>query len=157
MKLEEVKKLCSDLLALWFTKELRGDDISQHDDNMITGMLVPSILLNKFKNFNIDIVLPDELLLILTICTDDNPGQSQVILKDLLNHIKGKKGLIPSGYVINVFDFGECFPMEFPITSIKEINDKYYKLWNEQKKTRIDEYDSDNLCDTPKWWKEVMQ
>ena len=96
------------------------------------------------------------LLLILNICTEGNPGQFQIILKDLFNIIKQHKGPIPKGYVIKSEDFSFCFLDTFPITEIPNINDKYEKLWEEQKKVTTHFLDADNLCDTIEWWKVVM-
>lgn len=86
----------------------------------------------------------------------ENPGQSQIILKDLLLSIKSKKGPIPSGYVITSNDFSLAFPFSFPIMEIPEVNKKYEKLWDKQKRKKENPLESDNLCDTVDWWKEVM-
>jgi len=82
---------------------------------------------------------------------------SQITLKDLLNSIKSRMGAIPKGYVITSTDFAFCFPNSFPIIANEQIYEKYIKLWDGQKRERPNEMASDNLCDTPEWWKEVMQ
>jgi hypothetical protein len=97
------------------------------------------------------------LLLILYICTEGNPGMFQVILKDLLNNIKKEIGPIPAEYIIRVNDAAKYFDGNFPILDIPEVQDKYCDLWQKQKGERKDNLSSDNLCDTPEWWKEVMQ
>lgn len=147
---------CSKLFMVWFEKEKAGEDFSKHDEEL-EKIFIFQILLKKFKVFGINIILPDPLLAILAECTNCNPGQTQVILKDLLNHIKKIRGAIPDGYVITSTDFASCFPISFPIIEIPEINAKYESMWIGQKIETTNPFQSDNLCDTPEWWKEVME
>lgn len=154
MSIEEKKELCSKVLIMWVFKE-KSEDMTKHDPD-VADMFISKILLKKFEVFGVDIVLPDPLLMILDICCESNPGQVQIILKDLLNDIKKRRGNIPKGYVIASMDFSLCFPSNFPITEIEHINKKYMKLWDEQKKEKNGTFDSDNKCDTAEWWLEVM-
>lgn len=157
-EIQEKKDLCSKIFITWMIMEREGEDMSNHKDE-INEIFSAKILLKKFKVFDIDIVLPDYLLLLLDVCVDGNPGQIQIVLKDLLNHIKNNRGSIPAGYVITSTDFAYCFANDFPIMDIPEINEKYHKLWDGQKKerTKSSPFESDNLCDTIEWWKEVME
>ena len=160
MTIEEKRIMCSQAFITWASEEYNNKDMSLHDENF-KDIFTSKMILDKFNKFGINIVLPDMLLFIFYICTEGNPGQFQVILKDLLNNIKQRRGPIQSGYVITTIDFCMCFMTNFPITDIESINDKYLKLWDAQKKP--DEFDScnsfksDNLCDTVEWWKEVME
>lgn len=156
MTLEEKKEMCSKALIAWTMTEQEGKDMSIHDKE-VENMFTSQMILKKFNVFGIDIVLPDLLLLILAICVDGNPGQFQIILKDLLNNIKKRTGPIQAGYTITVWDFSLCFMNDFPIIDIPHINDKYRKLWDGQKKQKAQPWETDNLCDTPEWWKEVME
>lgn len=156
MTIQEKKDVCSKALISWIVAEQHGTDMTKHDKD-ITDIFTSRMILKKFSVFNIDIVLPDALLLILYICVEGNPGQFQIVLKDLLNSIKSRKGPISAGYVITADDFAMCFMSDFPITDIPAVNDKYRKLWDGQKKHKTKDFESDNLCDTPEWWKEVMQ
>lgn len=156
MTIEEKKAMCSKALIAWLMTEQEGKDMTAHDEEIL-NMFTSRVIMKKFEVFGIDIVIPDLLLLILSICVEGNPGQFQIILKDLLNSIKRRRGLIPAGYIITPMDFSLCFMNDFPITDIPHINDKYMKLWNGQKKETHKEFESDNLCDTPEWWKEVME
>lgn len=154
MKAHEAIDLCSKALIVWFQRENEGADMSQHDKD-IAELFTSKIILKKFEVFGIDIILPDDLLIILYICVEGNPGQFQIVLKDLLHSIVQRKGLIPAGYVITSDDFAHAFPMHFPVMSMPEVNAKYEKLWDEQK------YESsfhmmNNKCDTIEWWEEVM-
>ena len=156
MSVEEKKSLCARCLIYWFENERKGT-MTSHDPE-VEDMFISKILLKKFKAFNIDIILPDPLLLILDVCCESNPGQVQIILKDLLNDIKKRSGKpIPKGYVITSTDFSMCFPTSFPITEIDHINEKYMKLWDEQKRETKNILESDNKCDTAEWWLEVME
>ena len=158
MTIEEKKELCTKAFINWFLQERENYDLKNHDKE-VAELFTSQVLLKKFDAFGIDIVLPDMLLMILHICTNNNPGQVQIILKDLLNNIKERKGSIKPGYVITSNDFSLCFAWNFPIIEIPEINIKYESLWMGQK-IEIDKHNpmmSDNLCDTVDWWKEVME
>lgn len=155
---EETKDLCSKLLIYWSLIEKENPDMKYipEDEEFLRTSFIANVILKKFKVFDIQIHLPIHLLMILSLCTNENPGQSQIILKDLLLSIKSKKGPIPNGYVIISDDFSLAFPFSFPIMEIPEINKKYEKLWNEQKRKKENPLESDNLYDTVEWWKEVM-
>lgn len=164
MTIKEKQDICAQAIIKWKAQEEMAKNIPvkefapgihKHDEEIV-DLFTSKMILKKFEVFNIDIVLPDMLLLMLYICTEGNPGMFQVILKDLLNHIKEEIGPIPSGYVINVDDATKCFTAP-PILDIPEIQDKYCNLWQEQKGERQGSLSSDNLCDTPEWWKEVME
>lgn len=156
MTIEEKKELCTKILIGWFVQEQENRDFRNHDKE-VADLFTSKILLKKFDVFHINIVLPDMLLMILHICTNNNPGWIQIILKDLLNSIKKRTGPIKPGYVITSNDFSLCFTWNFPIVEIPEINAKYESLWMGQKIERDEPMMSDNLCDTVEWWKEVME
>ena len=153
MSLEQDRKLCSKLLITWCFKE-NELDMNVHSKD-VSNLFTSKIILNKFNDFGIDIVLPDFLLSILCICSNSNPGVFQVMLKDLLNSIKRRIGSIPKGYVISTLDFALWSLDSFPLIDIPENEKKYYRLWNEQKVLK--DNNSYNLCDTVEWWKEVME
>lgn len=156
MTIEEKKELCTKAFINWFLQERDNHDFKNHDKE-VADLFTSQVLLKKFDVFDIDIVLPDMLLMILHICTNNNPGQVQIILKDLLNDIKKRKGSIKPGYVITTNDFSLYFIRDFPIVEVPEINAKYESLWMGQKIENDDSFGSDNLCDTIEWWKEVME
>jgi len=150
MSIEEKKELCSKALMMWFIEEDKGKDMREHNPE-VADMFISKVLLKKFEVFEIDIVLPDMLLLILDLCVEGNPGQVQIVLKDLLESIVKRNGKIPKGYIIKSEDVGFAFPMDFPILAIPELNKKYEQKWDAQKSG------GRNLCDTPEWWLEVME
>ena len=154
--IKEKQDLCAKLLISWICREQRGEDMTKHTEEA-ANLFTSRMIMKKFEVFDINIILPDELLFILYLCVDSGPGMFQIVLKDLLNSIKNRKGLISPGYVITSEDFGLCFMTDFPIMDIKYIENKYITLWDGQKKERKHKFDSDNLCDTVEWWKEVME
>lgn len=156
MELKEKVEICSKLLLTWGLEELENPKMKydKDDEEFIQSSFISKILIKKFDAFGIKIHLPMFLLAILSTCTEENPGMSQIILKDLLLNIKDRRGPIPEGYVITAMDFGMCFMHSFPIMDIKSIEEKYEKLWDGQKYQTA--FGSNNLCDTVDWWKEVM-
>lgn len=157
--IKETTDYCSKIFIQWFfdEKENPSMEYKDNDKEFLEESFITKILLKKFKVFDIKIHLPIHLLILLSLCTNENPGQSQVILKKLLLSIKERKGPIPDNYVIKHEDFGYCFTTSFPIIENKTIRDKYEKLWNKQKRKTNHPLESDNLCDTVEWWKEVMK
>lgn len=154
---KETKDICSKIFIQWFFEEKEDPSMSyrEKDKEIIEHCFIAKVLLKKFEAFDIKIHLPVHLLLILSLCTNDNPGMVQVILKDLLLSIKKRKGPIPEGYVIKQMDFAFAFPTSFPFIDDPVIYDKYLKLWDGQKYWK-DEWEH-NACDTVEWWKEVIK
>ena len=148
MKDQEKIELCSRIFIAW---KLSNKAWNVHDDEILDAF-IPGMLVKKMKAFGIDIFLPDPLLLLIDVCTESNPGQAQIILKDLLNNIVERTGKIKKGYMISAEDVAECWPTSFPIVSLKP--ELYERKWIDQKTNKAF---SDNLCDTPEWWLEVME
>ena len=159
MSISETVEYCCKVLMMWAMDEIDNPSMeyNERDKEFIENSFISKVLLKKFEVFDIKIHLPAPLLIILSLCTNENPGQVQIILKKLLLDIKERKGAIPEGYVITSEDFGLCFQESFPITSIPIISEAYEVLWSEQKRTPKHPLESDNLCDTIEWWKEVME
>lgn len=154
MTFNEKQEICGKIFIAWVVSEGGNSNMISHDV-IKSELFTARIILQKFEVFNIDIVLPDMLLILLSTCVNENPGMFQIVLKDLLNNIKERKGPIPNGYTITADDFAMCFGDSFPILDIKRIEEKYSKMWQEQKR-ESEAWGTDNLCDTPEWWKEVM-
>lgn len=157
MDIKKKRELCSTVFFGWILAEKNNLSATKGNKD-VEELFTSQMILKKFKAFDIDIEIPDMLLLILHLCVNGNPGQFQVVLKDLLLDIKEKHGKpIPSGYAITVADFIRCFMMDFPIIEIPRMNEKYEAMWDAQKNYNAGYLESDNLCDTPEWWKEVME
>lgn len=147
-------ELCGTMLMSWLMNGEKNDE-SFHNE-LLEKSFVSKILLKKFDTFGIDIKLPDELLFLLSLCSNENPGLVQVILMDLLKNIKSAQGPIPKGYKITASDFANAFPMEFPIIENEKIYNKYVEKFDAIK--IIDDNGCPvNLCDTKEWWMRVMQ
>lgn len=160
----EDKMMCTKLLALWMSceKEDAKMEYTERDKEFFERSFVTKVLSKKLDAFDIDVHIPSYLYMLISVCSDENPGKAQLILKELLTSIKNRKGAgIEKGYVITVSDFVDCFVESFPITGIPAIAKKYQKMWDEQKKERGNDMRnypafSDNKCDTPEYWMEVM-
>ncbi len=157
--IEETTLLCANVFMSWYSEEKDNPKMEYKDEDkeFLEESFIAKILLKKFDVFNIKIHLPVHLLMLLSLCTNENPGQTQILLKELLLDIKSKKGPIPTGYVISYNDFTNCFQTSFPILEIPELNDKYHKLWDDQKYIDMRTKHQCNACDIIEWWKEVMQ
>ena len=149
------------MLSLKTWEELERKDPTMKDDKndekLVNDLFIANVIRKKFNNFGIKIHVPVPLLSIISSCSRDNPGISQVILKELLLDIKSKKGPIPEGYVITTKDFKDCYGRTFPSIKIQDNHKKYSELWYKQKKVTKTPFETDNLCDTPEWWLEVMK
>jgi hypothetical protein len=147
---------CGYAFISWIANEKENKDMTIHDEEFSNDFIF-QMFEKKFKMFGVNIVLPDELIAIICMCTNSNPGQSQIILKYLLDNIKNRKGPISKGYIITTDDFVNAFSSRFPILhQYEDLNEKFQKLWDEQKMPRVTSW-SDNKCDTPEWWLEVME
>lgn len=158
-ELNKTKDLCAKLLMAWFMAERNKPDMiySSEDEKFMTESFTAQIISKKLKMFGVNIHIPIYLYMLIAVCCAENPGQAQLILKVLLDSIKKSKGPIEAGYIIRTEDFVSCFTNTFPIMSIPEISDEYQKLWETQKRKTKDPFlESDNKCDTPEWWLEVM-
>ena len=147
-------EMCACLYANWAINGDKNDE-SFHND-LLENSFISKMLLKKFDVFDINIRMPDELLLLLSLCSNENPGLVQVILMDLLQSIKNNLGKkIPKGYKISSLDFAKAFPNEFPIIENESIYKKYIENFDSIK-TTYNEVKL-KLCDTKEWWMQVIQ
>ena len=112
MTIKEKQEICSKALMMWFFQEKENHDFSNHDKEVLE-IFTAKVLLKKFDVFDIDIVLPDPLLMILDICVSGNPGQIQVVLKDLLNNIKKRTGPIKPDMLFHQWTLVFVFHLDF--------------------------------------------
>lgn len=158
-ELDKIKEMCAKLLILWIKAEADTPDMKYRpeDEEFIEKSFTAKIISKKLDAFGICIHIPVYLYMLIAVCCKENPGQAQLILKVLLNSIKDNKGPIKADYIIRVEDFVNCFANAFPIMIIPEIHSEYQKLWEDQKRQSSGQFlESDNKCDTPDWWREVM-
>ena len=148
-------EMCACLYINWAMNGDKNDKLSHN--YLLENSFISKMLLKKFDTFGIDIKIPDELLLLLSICSNENPGLVQVILMDLLQSIKNNLGeKIPKGYKISSLDFAKAFPNEFPIIENESIYKKYVEKFDSIKTTDDNGFEL-NLCDTKEWWMQVIQ
>jgi len=157
MNTKEQIELCGTALMNLLIEERNGSDMTKHDPE-ITGLFPICIVLDKLEKTGIDVVIPDMILMILDICCLGNPGVIQLMTKELLMDIKTRQGgSIPKGYVVTADDFVNAYGDAFPLLSLPATEEKYHKLWEAQKKERLSSnLESDNQCDIPEWWQEIL-
>jgi len=156
MNTKEQMELCSNALMNLLIEETSGKDMSQHEPD-IAGIFPISITLRKLEVFGIDVVIPDMILMILDICAQGNPAIIQLMTKELLMDVKANQGgSIPKGYIITGEDFARLHGDSYPILDLPEFKEKYHTLWQAQKREQNKAFDSDNQCDSPEWWQEIL-
>ena len=152
------KETCAELLIRWVLYEKLVNLADESTVNLLDSMnkelnesdipFITKLLLKKLEAFNIDIKLPPHLPAIIEVCTNCNPGLSQVMLKEILDNVNN----LTEGYCITTDDFIRVYHNEFPVVDIDEWNEHFKKLWDKQKSPN-----GGNLCDTREWWMEVFK
>lgn len=155
-ELEETLEMCGKVLIAWQLRyNTQGDYASNYEhDPEIANMFLTKMINKKFDAFDVDIVLPDDLIVLLAVAVNGNPGQFQIVLKDILNAAVKRTGKkLPRKYVVTPQDFTGACPTAFPIMLIPSVNDKYHKMYDAQKSIGV--FGTNNKMDTPDWWLEV--
>ena len=126
-------------------------------EELLKSSFYAKLIINKLEWAGVDVVIPDELLGIVVLCSS-TPAEVQMIIVDVLDAALERNGfdVFPKGYVVKSFDFSYAFPDEFPITEIyPSMKEKYNRKWDDQKipadKRGI--FRTDNLYDTTEFWK----
>ena len=121
----------------------------------INSYFLIKVLKSKLEWAGVDIVIPDFLSCIIALCVE-NPAEVQMMMVEILEKIKEKKGCIPRHYIVTSNDFVNTFMMKFPIVSqFPEVKAKYDRKWSAQKlqdQQDIDSYYTDNMYDTKDFW-----
>lgn len=156
LKMEETMKFASQCLMIWQMNESLGKHPADED---IANEFITQVLRKRLQAAEVTIVLPDELCLLIAMCTDGNPGQSLLVLSDILQGIKDNIGSIPIGYTVKASDFVRVFPDEFPIMKNQKIYDIYRKKWDAQKilTPRTRPWEPDNQVDTLEYWRKFVE
>lgn len=134
-------ELLTKLFIIWNMNPEYKEDKEYNSQSFIAR-----IIRKKMEVFKIDVKIPDELLMIIEICTGSNPGVSQVMLHEIMSKITS----LTEGYLITPNDFTRVYPNDFPCIDNPKWDDHFAKLWESQK------FNGSNLCDTPNWWKECF-
>lgn len=124
-------------------------------EELIKSSFYAKLIIRKLEWAGVDVVIPDELLGIVVLCSS-TPAEVQMIMVDVLDAAleRNRFDTFPKGYVLKSFDFSYAFPNEFPITEVyPSMKERYNKKWDDQKipadkrKTA-----TDNLYDTMEFW-----
>lgn len=137
--MEEKIEACNYLLTCWAILSL---DEYPTEKDFITKMIQ-----RKFEVFEIPIVVPDPLCAIIMVCTNGNPGLSQIILKEILMDIPD----LAPGYVITMNDFARTYGDKYPLIEYEDIKRDLETKWDRQK------HGSFNEVDTKEYWLEVFK
>ena len=143
--MKEDLELCSKVLMVW-TLNPNSDKIN-FDLEYQANSFIAKIIRKKFEAFQIPIKIPNLLLMLIEICTDSNPGVSQIMLKEVLSRIPN----LEPDYQVMPTDFVRVYATEFPLMKNPKWEEYFSKLWDAQKS------DGNNLCDTRDWWMELFK
>lgn len=156
LKMKDINQVLAQGLIKWTMEETYGVDMRKYNPE-IAQQFIPQILRKRLKAAEIDIVLPDIMCLMITLCTDGNPGQSLMILSDILQNKRDRDGKIPAGYIITAQDFTTTFPLKWPIMFDPEISEQYRKKWDAQKRKPLFPWETDNQIDMVGWWRKFVE
>lgn len=158
-QIKEANEICSRAFIMWKMEELGNPTMSysKSDLEMLENLFLYQVMDGKLKHFGVNVHIPMYLYVIVSTCADGNIGKAQLILKEILNSIKEKRGPIKQGYVITTNDMVMAFGERFPVLVDKSIEAEYEKLWQAQKREPTEDSLYDNKCDTKEWWAEVME
>lgn len=143
----------------WFmktNKHVSVEDLTSKREEIMKNVFFAEILIKRLAWAKVDVVIPDELLIIISACAE-TPAEVLMITTDIFDDIMNIHNYdkLPVGYVITPTDFSHAFPFNYPITSIyKEMKDRYNKKWDNQKIKPEDmkDYIIDNMYDTKEFW-----
>ena len=155
IEMKQTVQICMQIFAKWCQLEQAGRDMTKYDEG-IAEEFIPQVLRCRLQAAEVDIVLPDYLMLLIMVCTDGNPAQSLMILSDLLENIHGRIGKIPAGYVITAEDFSYAFSI-WPIMEMKSVSDQYSQKWQKQKRKPMFAWETDNSMDMAGWWRKFVE
>lgn len=147
------------IMTVWVSQYNRNSNADVFRDHMedIKHTTVYAAVHSKMNMAGMDIIIPDALILLFLTLTRGNPGQSLMLLKEILDNIVKRSGhKIRPGYLIAPMDASITWGDRWPFTYIPEIDEKYHKMWLAQKRPR-EGLNSDNQCDSPQFWREVYE
>ena len=147
MKSKNIEYLTK-LFAIWCTSDYKKREPMIVTDDETD--FISKIIYKRTEMFNIKI--PLELAYIISICSGGNPGFAIIIYYTMLKKIVSITGKIPNGYIIKPMDFSIAFADSFPDITNPDQNDKFQKLWNEQKDEK-----GRNKVDRIDYWKQLFE
>lgn len=149
----KVEMACKILMA-WRIVENKNEVICGEGDDLYDDSFICKVLTKKMQAFQTGIKVPNLLSVLLEVCTDANPGQSQLLLADIIRELPKP---IPEEYTITTDDFTTAFKDLMPVVSrYKEVEERLANEWKEQKFPMDTKTFADNGVDTREWWMEVL-
>ena len=125
------------------------DKLKERNQEVYDSSFICKVIDNRMKTFNIDIHIPDHLIVLIDLCTGSNPGMSFMMLSEILEKIPDLK----YGHLIQPDDFVRVYGSKFPILSMySDISDRLEKKWDMQKLETPKDFDTDNQCDYKYYW-----
>ena len=126
---------------------MMNDSFTEEQELFNEDDFITQVLRKRLKAFGINIKIPVWLGVVISVCTESNPGLSLIIFKDFLTSVNNNRFNgegINEDYEFTFLDFILAFKT-FPV-DIEYYSDKYDKQ-------KVDEY---NLCDTFDYWAECF-
>lgn len=141
-------------MIMWSMEHTKNPEKCKEHSDDISESFICQVLNKRMKAFNTGIIIPDYLSLMIELCTNSNPGQSLMILAEILEKLPKP---VADGYVITPEDFIRVYTNKFPIVWwYEDINDRLNKRWNEQKVVPAHPLQTDNACGEPEYWNKLL-
>lgn len=158
IKLSRDRKAARDLFETWIQYDLTGKPQRELEEDFVRRSLSYSAVNLKKETFKLEVEVPNTLYVMFCFLTEDNPGKTVMLFKDLLKSIHDIKypSGIPYGYRITAEDFIRAFGMDFPLFADPKVDKKYHERWMSEKRDREMPIFSDNQCDYPPYWEGLM-
>ena len=86
------------------------DKLKERNQEVYDSSFICKVIDNRMKTFNIDIHIPDHLIVLIDLCTGSNPGMSFMMLSEILEKIPDLK----YGHLIQPDDFVRVYRSKFP-------------------------------------------
>ena len=132
------------LLMSWLNNMNNPSKSKLSKDEILESSFLAKVLVKKIEAMGLDIIVPNELLSIIILCSE-TPAEVQMIFTDILDGVLEayKIDKLPKEYKITPFDFVYVYPDKFPITCLyPDVKERYNKKWDDQKINGINSYDT---------------
>ena len=126
---------------------MMNDSFTEEQELFNEDDFITQVLRKRLKALGINIKIPVWLGVVISVCTESNPGLSLIIFKDFLTSVNNNRFNgegINEDYEFTFLDFILAFKT-FPV-DIEYYSDKYDKQ----------KVDGCNLCDTFDYWAECF-
>ena len=143
----ETIELCSRAFIAWNFAAMEGKNMDRNEEYNAQSFIA-RVLRKKMEVFQVPVNIPDYLLILIELCTQGNPGVSQVMLKEILSAIPN----LQPGHEVKPDDFSRVYTADFPSMESPRWEQHFQELWDAQKNC-----EGKNLCDTADWWMELFK